>query len=110
FDPVMFQEALELRVEGLIVPDALNVMALDHPLDVQRRQRHAQRIVLEYLGRDRFGWTNYETVSAETVLKFLAKAFEQLNVLRFLARKLQQRPDAVIVARQLRPSVVQDER
>ena len=39
FNPVIFQQALELRVEFLIVLDAFEVMTLDHPLDVQRRDQ-----------------------------------------------------------------------
>ncbi|HEX5875456.1 MAG TPA: hypothetical protein VFY60_12480 [Pyrinomonadaceae bacterium] len=39
FDPVVLEQALELRIEVLIIFDAVDVVALDHPFDVQRRNR-----------------------------------------------------------------------
>ena len=57
FNPVMFEQALELRIEILVVFDALEVMTLDHPLDVKRRDRHGQWIVSQDRGCDRLRWS-----------------------------------------------------
>ena len=46
----------------------------------------------------------------EAIFKLLSKTFEELNVFGFFAGKLQQRAHAIIVAVQLRTSMVQDKR
>jgi len=46
--------------------------------------------------------------AAEARFEFLAEAFEKVNMLGFLAGKLQKRARPVIVARELWPSVVDD--
>src|SRR5262245_13947538 len=106
---MVLQQALELRIEVLVVANALDVVTLDHPLDVQRGYGHAQCIVLEYLGCDRLRWANHETHGAKPVFKFLSETLEQLDMLRFLAGELQQRAHSVIIALKLWPGVVQYE-
>jgi hypothetical protein len=84
----MFEQALELRIEVLIVFDAIDVMTLDHPLDMKRRNRDAEWIVLKYLSRNRFRWSNDLAIGAEAFGEVLSKTFEKLNVLGFFACKL----------------------
>src|SRR5689334_4895947 len=110
FEPVMFQQALELWIEVLVVFDAIHVMPLHHPLDVQRRQGYAQRIVSQYRAGDRFWWANYRTVRAKAFFKLLPEAFEELNVFCFLAGELQQSAHTVVVAAEMWPCLVQHER
>src|SRR5690349_5209062 len=110
FNPVMFEQALELRIEFLIVSDAFEEVPLHHPLDVKRRYRYRERIVYQYCGRDRLGWTNDVTERAKSVFKFHAEAFEKLNMFRFFTRKLQQRAHAEVITAQLWASMVQYER
>src|SRR5690349_15279846 len=106
----MFQQALELRVELLIVFHTVREMPLHHPFDMQRRDCNAERIVRQNRSRNRRRWPNNFTMRAEAVFKLLPETLEELNVLRLFTRKLQQRAHAVIVAAELRPSVVQHKR
>ena len=72
-DPVMFEQTLELRIELLIVFDAIEIVTLHPSLDVQRGNRHAQRIVGQYrCGNLR--WSN--GLRAKAVLEFLFEALE----------------------------------
>src|SRR5262249_3770832 len=73
FNPVMFEQALELRIEFLIVSDAFQVMTLHHPFDVKRRDRDREWIMGQDRGCNRFGWTNYVTERAKAVFKFQPK-------------------------------------
>jgi hypothetical protein len=84
-------------------------MTLNHPLDMKRRNRHSERIVLQDCGCDRLGRTNDVTNGAKSVFKFNSKLFEKLNMFRFLTRKFQQLAHAVIVTAQLRTSMIQYE-
>ena len=45
FQPVVLEQALELRVEVLIIPDALDVVPQSDPLDVENRNPDPQRAV-----------------------------------------------------------------
>ncbi|MCG3161789.1 MAG: hypothetical protein JMDDDDMK_03003 [Acidobacteria bacterium] len=106
----MFEQALELRVERLVVFDAVQVMALRHPLDVQNRQRHGQRIVRQHGLSDGFRRADYSAFVAEAALKLFTEAFEEVDVFGLFARELQQRAHAIIVAMKLRAGVIQHER
>ena len=110
FHPVVFEQALELRIEFLIVFDAFEVMSLHHPLDMKRRDRHREWIVDQNGGCDRLGWSNDIADCAKPVFKFHPKLFEELNMLRFFTRKLQQRAYAEVVTTQLWTRMVQYER
>src|SRR6266545_385192 len=109
FNPVMLEQALKLRIEILIVSDAVNVVALHHPLDVQRGQRHCQRIMSKYCARDCFGWTNDRTPRSEVCFKIRAESFEKLDVLGFFTGKLQQGAHSVVVSMDLRSGMIQYE-
>src|SRR5205085_12375102 len=110
FEPVVFQQARELRIEFLIVLHTVDEVPLHHPLDVQRRQRNAERIVRENRAGNRLRRTDHGATTAESFFEFLAEALEQLNVFGLFTRELQQRAHAIIVAPELRPRVVQHER
>jgi len=48
FHPVMLEQAFELRVELPVVSNAIDVMALRHPLDVQNRDGYGQRVMSQH--------------------------------------------------------------
>src|SRR5215472_17443056 len=106
FQPMMFEQACELRIQILVVLHALDIVSQGHPLDVQNRERHSQSAVREnklcYIIR----WSNELTLAAETLLEFFAESFKEVNVFGFLAGESQQSPDPVVVAGKLRPSMI----
>src|SRR5262252_5664017 len=110
FQPVMLEQALELRIKILIVLDAVHVVALDHPLDMKSRQSDAQRIVLQNFLGDCCRRSNHRAPGAKALFELALKALEQLNVFRFFTRKLEQRPRAVVIRLKLRPGVIDHER
>src|SRR4051812_49424644 len=83
----MAQQALELRIERLVVLHAVEEMTLRHPFDMQDEQRHRERVVRQHFAADRVGRPDHVAWSAETAVEFLAEFPEQLNVLRFLGGK-----------------------
>ena len=84
----MLEQALELRVQFLIVLHTFLVMALCHPFDVQNRQRHRQRIVRQNRLGDRLRRADYRRFVSEAFLKLFAKKFEELNMFSFFAGEL----------------------
>src|SRR5262245_45676565 len=102
----MSQQALELGIEILIVLDAIKVVTLRHPFNLQNGKSYRQRIMLEHFFSNCFRWSNHRTDDGEVVVKLLAEAFEQVNVLRLFTGKLQQRAHAVVVAAQLWPRMI----
>ena len=108
--PVMAQQALELRIERLVVLHAVEEMTLRHPFDMQDEQRHRERMMRQHLAADRVGRTDHVACGAEAAVEFLAEFPEQLNVLCFLGGKAEERADPVVVMVQLRPHMVEHER
>ena len=80
FNPVMTQQALELRVEIFVVANAFEIVLLRHPLDSEDDKRDAQWTVgqdglSDFLGRpDRFA------VRYEACLELLRELLEQEKV------------------------------
>src|SRR5262245_21909485 len=103
--PVMLEQAGKLRIQILVVLDALDIVPQGPPLDVENRQCNSQRAVREHKLCHIIRRADKFTVAAETVLEFFAKAFEEVNVFGFLAGESQQSPDPVVVARELRASM-----
>ena len=67
FDPVMTQQALELRVEFIVVADALEIVLLRHPFDSENDERHAQRTVRQDGLADFLSWPNGFAVRHEAL-------------------------------------------
>ena len=65
FHPVMPQKALELLVEVAVILDALEVVPLSHPLDVQNHKRNRQWMLRENRLRNGFRRTDDFAVAAE---------------------------------------------
>ena len=55
------------------------------------------------------GRSNEVAAAAKALFEIVAKFLEQMNMLCFLAGELQQRPNLVVVARQLRSGVVESD-
>src|SRR6185503_5950450 len=91
----------------LIILDAINIVVLNHPFDVQGYQGNTQRIVRKDLRRDSFGWSNYRTFGFKAVRELLPESLEELNVLRFFAGELQKRSRSKIVGLQMGSCLVQ---
>ena len=89
---------------------AAEVMLLGHPLDHQDDQADRERIVAEDLGADRFGRADHLALDREAADERCVEALEQMDVLGFLAGEVEQRADAPVVAAQLRPRMVEQER
>src|SRR5262249_40257124 len=107
---VVSEQALELRIERLVALDAVLIMTLRHPLDVQDRQSDRQGIVRQDRFRNLIRRPDDRARYAEDALELLTEAFEEVNVFRLLARELQQGARPVIIALQLRTGVIHDER
>src|SRR5215510_3555478 len=106
----MLEQALELRIEVLIVLHGLDPVTLRHPLDVVRRQRHRERLVAEHRLRDRLGRSDLLARRAEALLEFLTEAPEEMDVLGLLRGELEKCPRRVGLAVELWPRVVEHER
>ena len=106
FQPVVLEQALELMVEILIVPDAFDVMPERDPLDMQDRNPDSQRTVGQDKSVDIFCRTDKVALAAETCFEFLPEALEKMNMLRLFAGELEQSTDTIVVARELRPCMV----
>src|SRR5512132_2499556 len=97
FEPMVLQQTLKLSIYALVVFDAINIMGLDHPFDMQRCYRNCQRIVGQNGVCYRFWWPYHLTLRTEALCEFDPKPFEQLDVLGFFARKLQQSTNTIII-------------
>src|SRR5262249_9705263 len=110
FHPMMPEQTFELRVESLVSANAVQVVALRHPFDVQNDENNPQRMVRQdgagnLLRRsDSFAWRH------ETFLELGGEFLKQLDVFGFFACKPQQRSGPVIIGIELWTSMVQDER
>src|SRR5262245_54049191 len=108
FQPVMLQQACKLWIQILVVLDALDVMSQGHPLDVENRKRYSQSAVREHKPCHVIRRANELTLATETFLELLTEAFEEVNMLGFLAGESQQGSDPVVVSGELQPSVIHD--
>src|SRR5215475_4856255 len=106
FQPMMFEQACELRIQILVVLDALDIVPQGHPLDVENRKRHSQSAMREHKLCHVLRRADELTLATETFLELLTKAFKEVNMLGFLAGESQQGPDPVVVAGELRPSMI----
>src|SRR5262249_34771548 len=106
FQPVMLQQACKLRIQILIVLDALDIVSQGHPLDVENRKRHSQSTIRDHKLCSVLRRADEFTLTAETLLELLTKTFKEMNVLGFLAGESEQSPDPVVVAGKLRPSMI----
>src|SRR4030095_12552729 len=79
--PVMLEQALELGIEILVVPHALDPVPLRHPLDVQDGQGHRERRVAEHGLGHGVGRADHLAGGAEAALEFRAEAAEEVDVL-----------------------------
>src|SRR6185503_2395329 len=64
----------------------------------------------QYGTGDCFWWSNHRTFCAKPTSEVLAKLFEELDVLRLFAGELQKSSRTIVVALELRSSLVQDKR
>src|SRR5215471_13491740 len=106
FQPMMFEQACELRIQILVVLHALDIVSQGHPLDVENRKRHSQSAMREHKLCHVHRRADEFTLTAETLLELLTKTFKEMNVLGFLAGESEQSPDPVVVAGKLRPSMI----
>src|SRR6187397_3028273 len=106
----MLQEALELRIQSLVGQDAVEVVALGHPLDVQNDERNSQGMLGQNSLRNCLGRPDDTAIAAERVEEIVTEPFEQIDVLGFLTRKVQKCADARVVSMKDRPGVIQNER
>src|SRR6185369_992199 len=110
FLPMVEHQALEERVEVLVVADRAQVMLLGHPLDHQDHERDRERVVRQDLGPDVFGRADDLALDREAADESRVKALEQVNVLGFLVREIEDRADAPVVAQQMRARMIHQER
>src|SRR5688572_15706678 len=110
FEPVMLEQALELRVEILVIFNALDVVSQGDPFDVQNRYADAQRAVRQHVTRNLLGRADEVARAAEALVELLRKTLEQVNVLGFLAGKLKKGAHAVVVAGKVRTGMIDDVR
>src|SRR4029453_6880135 len=68
--PVVLEQALELRIELLVLLRALEPVPLRHPLDVQDRQGHRERRVAEHGPGHGVGRADHLAGGAEAALEF----------------------------------------
>ena len=99
--PMVFQKALELRIEILIVPNTLGVVRLDHPFDVQDGQRNREGLMGEHRIGYRRGRSDHFTLGAKSLHEVFAKPLEQVDVFRLFGGKAEQCA---------RPGMIEDER
>ena len=84
-------------------------MLLRHPLDHEDDQADRERIVAEDFRADRFRRADHFARDREAADERFMEALEQVDVLRFLAGKVDQCPDPPVVAAQRGPRVVEQE-
>src|SRR5579863_1539954 len=89
-DPVIPEQALELRVELVVVSHAVNIVRLGHPLEAQDSHCDGEWAVAQYRLADLVCRANQGTPSAEGGVKFLEDAGEELAVLFFLGYEVMQ--------------------
>ena len=89
FHPVVPEQALELRIQLLVIGHAVEVVPLSHPLDVQNHQRNRQRMLRENRLRNGFRRSDDFAVAAEGTEKVFAKSLEQIDVLGLFAGELE---------------------
>ena len=77
-------------------------MALGHPLDHQDDQADRERVVAQHLGANRFRRTDQLALDREAADERGVEALEQMNVLGFLAREVEQGANPPVVAAQVR--------
>jgi hypothetical protein len=85
-------------------------MLLAHPFDHQDHQADRERIMVENRGADVFGRPDHLALDGKAADERFVEALEQLDVLRFLAGEVEDRANAPVVAEQVRPRMVDDER
>src|SRR5262249_3304793 len=105
----MPQQALELRIQALVVANAVQVVALRHPFDVEYDQSHAQRMMRENRARYRLRRPDGLAWRRKSFLELSCELFEQLDVLGFLAGEPQKRSRPIVVFVQMGPRVVHHE-
>ena len=94
----------------LVVADALEVVPLGHPFDLQDQQRHRQRMVRQHSPPDLLGRTDHGAGRAEARLELALEGAEQVNVLGFLAGEAQSARVRRSSLAQQRPRMVEHER
>ncbi len=108
-EPVVVEEFLEERVDHLGGFDALDVVLLRHPLDVEDQQGDAELRVLEHRVGDVARRSDDVRAAAEARAEGAREALEELDVLGFFAGELEERPDLVILRVDAASRVVEDE-
>src|SRR5690349_1699434 len=102
----MAQQALELRIEFIVVADALEIVLLRRPFDSENDERHAQRTVRQDGLTKLRSWANGFTVRHEALLEFFGEFSEQLDVFCLFTRELQERSRSIVILIQLRSDMV----
>ena len=107
---MVFEKTLELRVQLSIVLDALDVMTLRHPFDMQDRKRYRKRS----MGENNFCHVRRRTddlaFGLEPCFEFFGELPEKLYMFCLFAGELQKGVHAKVVTHQRRPDVIEDER
>src|SRR6187551_3552851 len=85
-------------------------MLLRCPFDSENDKRYSQRTVRQNGLADVLSWADGFAVRHEALLEFNGKVSEQLDVLRLLARELQQCASPIVILVQVRPHMIQHER
>src|SRR5262249_49499745 len=109
FHPVVLEQALELRIQLLVVVHAVQVMPLSHPLDVQNHKRNRQRMLRENRMCNSFGRTDDFAVAAEGTQEVFPKSLEQIDVLGLFDGEVQKCAESGIVSVQYWPGMIEDE-
>ena len=79
---------LNRGIEIAVVLDAVEIVKLRHPLDVEDHQGDGERIVAEDLGGDRLGRADDRAFGLEALGEQPVELLEQVDVLGFLAGEL----------------------
>src|SRR6185369_10186135 len=107
---VMLEQIFEQGIDFAVVADRAQIMRLGHPLDHQDDQSNRQRMMAEHPLRKRLARTEHLAGEWESAVERLAIAVEEMDVLGFLSREIEERPRTIVVAAQARPCVVHEER
>src|SRR5215204_1381076 len=100
--PVMLHQALEERIKVTVVPDRSEIMLLGHPLDHQDDEADRERIVAKHFGADRFRRPDHLALDREAPDESFVEPLKEVDVLRLLAREVEDCADPPVVAEQMR--------
>src|SRR5262245_18508131 len=105
----MLEQTLELGIQTRVVDDAVEVVPLRHPLDVEDDERDRERVLRQNSLSDGFGRSDNFARGSKRTEKVLPESLEEVDVLRLLGSEIQKCSNAGIVAVKHRPDVIQHE-